>query len=280
MDVEHAEGRRMTPSAALVTVTYNSSQDLKEHWAHARSLGVDWIVVDNGSSDDSALVAEGLGARVARLPRNMGFSAANNIAAEMARADCLIFLNPDVQATAEGITHLAQIAVDLDACVAPQLINPDGTEQENGRYAPYLYRKFLHYFGSGASRTAYEIVAAPGELKQVTWVIGAAIAVPASIFRQIGGWDPTFFVYYEDSDICLRARDHGYLTLLSGGVRWIHGWKRATRRSLSFQAWKMEFSSAFKFYRRYPKLLLHPRLLRTASTGYYVDVPACAQADR
>jgi len=251
-----------TPKSALITVAHNSAADLERHWSGARELGVEWIVVDNASTDDSASVAERLGATVIRLDRNSGFSAANNIAAEATDADCLIFVNPDVSCDAEGVRVLATEAKLQHALVAPQLLNGDGSTQENGRRMPYLYRKLLHFFGSRLSHAEYEVVADPGVIAQVSWVIGAAVAIPRSVFREIGGWDSTFFIYYEDSDICIRARRAGYRTLLHGDVRWTHGWARATRRSLSWRAWKFELASALKFYARYPRLLLHPRVTR------------------
>lgn len=257
-----ASGAAVSPRTALITVTFNSSDDLSSHWYGARDLNADWYVVDNASVDDSADVAEGLGATVIRLPRNLGFSAANNVGAERAGADCYIFLNPDVTPTAEGIRELARMAIERNALVAPQLTNPDGTLQENGRRLPYIYRKILHFIGHRRSLEQYEVTAVAGEVKDIAWAIGAAIAIPAEVFEKLGGWDSKFFVYYEDSDICLRARALGIATLLAGDVRWMHSWARATRRRGSLLAWRLEVSSAITFYRRYPWLLTHPRLAR------------------
>lgn len=257
--------------AALITVAYNSAEDLRKHWQGARDLDADWIVVDNASTDDSAAVAEELGARVIRLGQNIGFSGANNAGVAESDAECFIFVNPDVEVTQAGVTQLATTAVDRGALVAPQLLNTDGTPQENGRMAPFLYRKFLHFLGSAASKSDYEVVARADELLEVSWAIGAAIAVPAAIFREIGGWDDGYFIYYEDSDICLRARKLGYPTLLLGTVMWIHAWARATRKSFSWFSWRCEFSSAFRFYRTYPLLLLPPRLLPRRGSGYWRD---------
>jgi len=66
------------PLWTVVTVTYNSAEVLSACWK-GFDQAYDWVVVDNNSTDDSAAVAEELGARVVRLPANVGFSAANNI---------------------------------------------------------------------------------------------------------------------------------------------------------------------------------------------------------
>jgi GT2 family glycosyltransferase len=75
------------------------------------------------------------------------------------------------------------------------------------------------------------------------------------MFDRLGGpWDDWFFVYYEDADICLRARRLGIPTLVAGAVRWRHGWERATS-TVNARAWKREIPSMMKFYLRYPLLL-------------------------
>src|SRR5437868_3661471 len=91
-----------TPTASVITVAYNSRADLEELRGQAPS-GAEWIVMDNASSDGSADLAAELGASVLRSPRNLGFSAANNVAAKSAAGDVLIFCNPDVKTTPEGI---------------------------------------------------------------------------------------------------------------------------------------------------------------------------------
>ncbi len=260
----------MTPTVALITVTYNSARDLEEHWKGVGDLGVPWIVVDNASQDASADIAAHLGAeQVIRLPRNVGFSAANNVGTSLTSADCFIFVNPDVRVDGDSARRLAEFAVSRQALVAPQLLNGDLTVQENGRAAPYLYRKLSHFIGKG--RAEYEVVTQHGELARISWAIGAAIAIPRTIFAEIGGWDSSFFIYYEDSDICLRARAKGHPVMLLGSVRWVHAWARATRRSFSLASWKFEVKSALRFYGRYPGLLLHPRLFRFAGRVAYRD---------
>jgi N-acetylglucosaminyl-diphospho-decaprenol L-rhamnosyltransferase len=80
-----------SPLWSVVTVTYNSAAILRHCWYEA-AKPFEWIVVDNGSQDDSADVAEELGARVVRLAANVGFSAANNIGARHSSAPYLFFV--------------------------------------------------------------------------------------------------------------------------------------------------------------------------------------------
>jgi N-acetylglucosaminyl-diphospho-decaprenol L-rhamnosyltransferase len=252
-----ADGEASPPVVSLVTVTYNSAATLNACWMN---LGIDWaqwVVVDNCSSDRSAEVARDLGATVIELPRNMGFSAANNIGVEHAKGDVLVFCNPDVVVDQPGIDRLAHRAASTGAIVAPQLTNPDGSLQENGRGAPYPHRKLRHMFGSQHKLDlAYARIAHPGQFRQVVWVMGAAVAMSRGTFDRIGGWNDGYFIYYEDAEICLRALESRISTYVDGDVNWQHGWARETSRGFSMAAWKREVASAVKFYSGHLECLL------------------------
>lgn len=261
----------MADGITLVTVTYNSADDLRQSWA-CFDRALEWIVVDNRSSDDSADVARSLGARVIDSGENRGFSYANNLAAQESTAEVLIFVNPDVTVDTAGAERLASLCRERKAIVAPQLLNLDGSLQENGRGAPFLHRKVMHFLGRDSEKYRYEVTAQPGETAQVSWVMGAAVAIPRAIFDAIGGWDDGFFIYYEDADICLRAARLGYPTLLTGDVRWTHSWTRATRRKSSFKIWRIELKSGLRFYGRYLRLLVPFGLPWTRTPWYAEDV--------
>src|SRR5690606_22918973 len=109
---------------SLITVTYNSAEVLREYWTQDLGPEIEWIVVDNASSDDSAGVARELGAdHVVRLPRNVGFSAANNVGAALASGEALGFMNPDVRVVPESAIELADRALRDAVVIAPQLLN-------------------------------------------------------------------------------------------------------------------------------------------------------------
>jgi N-acetylglucosaminyl-diphospho-decaprenol L-rhamnosyltransferase len=241
---------------SLVTVTFNSAATLRHFWADWPREACEWIVVDNCSTDDSVAVAESLGARVLRLSENVGFSAANNLGARMSTGDVLGFLNPDVTATRAGVERLGSIALGSSLLVAPQLVNQDGTLQENGRGAPYPARKLAHMFAPASTMNQHYVRHVRSGIEQVVWVMGAALFASRSTFENIGGWDPGFFIYYEDSDICLRALQRGVLTFVDGDVRFVHGWARETANGKSPSVWKHEFRSAARFYAKHPHCLI------------------------
>lgn len=244
----------------IITVTFNSAHQLRAAWPCADIGLARWIVVDNASSDDSALVAEVLGAEVVRLPRNIGFAAANNIGLRQVRSPWVAFVNPDVEvAGAHDLDRLASVSVMNRALVSPQLLNTDGTMQPNARGLPFVVDKMANRSvrlpGSRPRDYTRTDLTAP---TFVAWTMGAAVMGPSETVRQLGGWDERYFIYYEDHDFGLRAWRCGVPVVVDPGVRWRHGWDRATSR-LSRTAWQHEIRSARKFYSAYPELVTRGR---------------------
>ncbi|WP_433931502.1 glycosyltransferase [Curtobacterium flaccumfaciens] len=243
----------------IVTVSFNSATELRKHWANTSlPASTRWTVVDNASTDESVSVARELGAHVIPLDSNVGFGAANNVAARSVSAQYVLFVNPDVEVRFESLPDMAKTLERKQGIVlAPQLLEPDGRLQPSGRGFPALSSKVLNRLPGADSRN-YQILASDGERRYVSWAIGAAIAMSGATFDRLG-WDERFFVYYEDSDLGLRAWKSGHPVVLDGTVRWVHAWARETA-SLNVRAWRLELPSMFKFYSRYPHLLLPPVL--------------------
>jgi GT2 family glycosyltransferase len=244
-------------SWTVVTVTYNSAETLRHCWRPADGR-YEWIVVDNHSSDESASVAEALGAKVIRLPRNVGFSRANNLGAARATGDPLLFANPDLVIEPNDLPALERHLDRHGGLVAPQLLDADGTPQSNGRGFPYmttpLGNRRLWPFTRLHRR--HRIYAAPGEARWAAWTTGAALAVRRSDFDAIGRWDERFFLYYEDVEIGLRSWRHGRPVAVLGDVRWVHHWRRATNTFRWSRAHNLEIRAAITFYSGHPEFVL------------------------
>lgn len=240
---------------SVVTVTYNSAEDIRAMWDHGQALGrVEWIVVDNASNDDSAEAARTAGAsRVISLPKNVGFGSANNVGLGVARGRYVLFANPDLAVDYDDLASLADHIDEIGGLVAPQLLNLDGTPQPNGRGFPTIWNKIGNHLRRD-EHSEYRLWAGITERRPVCFAIGAALAGARAEFDRLGGWDESFFVYYEDSDICMREWLTGGRVTVVGDVRWVHRWARETA-SFRWKPWKLELASMRRFYTRYPSLL-------------------------
>jgi GT2 family glycosyltransferase len=239
---------------SVVTVTYNSAETLRSCWSSAEKP-FDWIVVDNCSADSSAEVAEELGARVFRLPENVGFSRANNFGVDQSNSPYLLFANPDLVVSPDGFDALRAHLDRYGGVAAPQLLSTNGEPQPNGRGFPYVTAKLgnRNLWPFSKLHAGYRVLAGPDEAVWVSWVIGAAVAMRRSDFLAIGGWNERFFIYYEDAEICLRAWRNGLPVALLGEVRWTHHWSRATNTLRWSKAHWHELRAARTFYRMHPE---------------------------
>jgi N-acetylglucosaminyl-diphospho-decaprenol L-rhamnosyltransferase len=192
--------------------------------------GLETIVVDNASTDGTAAVLRRHAGHVRAIVNdtNAGFSAANNQAAREARGDVLFFLNSDTELLGDDVVeHLAAVAEAGDVGIAgPLLLNPDGTVQASCAAHPGVVRAVL--VATGAHRllpAALRARVAPehwphDRVLDTGWVMGAAMAVRASVFAELGGFWPT--MYAEDQDLAYRAQQLGLRVRFDPAIRVVH----------------------------------------------------------
>jgi GT2 family glycosyltransferase len=195
---------------SVVVANWNRKELLRACLASlARQTGVEseTIVVDNGSTDGSAAMADEFGARVIRNAENRGFCAANNQGIAAARGEFIALLNNDAEAEPGWLAALLRVCASRSEVgmaaskilvwedpsridKAGHLIFPDG--QNRGR-------------GSGAlDQGQYD------REEEVLWPDGCAAMYRKSMLDQIGGFDEDFFAYGDDAELGLRARIAGW----------------------------------------------------------------------
>lgn len=177
----------------VITVTYNSAHclpALATTLAHVPQV----IVVDNASADDTVQTAKQLLANATLLASdtNLGFGRANNWGLEQVKTPYALLLNPDCEASPQAIAQLVAAAKRWPdaAMLAPQIQTPSGQAELNYRW-PSTYWPSA---GPGASADCC-----------VGFVCGAAILLNMANMQTVGGFDPSFFLYYEDDDLCCRT---------------------------------------------------------------------------
>ena len=178
-----------------------------------RSLGdqgisIEIIVVDNGSLDGStAAAAAGFpDIQLVKPGRNLGFAAGANAGARHSRGEFLLFLNPDVELAPRCLRDLLLEFKDPRvAVVGPSIhVMASGDTEYGATTDPFGYPVAL-------------IRAAPP-----VYVPGCALMTRADVFRTVGGFDPRFFMFVEDVDLCWRVLLAGWDVRVVPGALALH----------------------------------------------------------
>jgi GT2 family glycosyltransferase len=212
-------------TVAVVVVTYNSERLLPDLIASlAPGLeGVDWhlTVADNDSGDDSvgALGRLAPEATVVEMGRNAGYAAGINAAVAAAKPfDAVLVLNPDIRLAPGCVPELLSVLRRRRAGIAvPRIV------RANGDFSPSLRREptILRAFGDavfGANRMGRfpafgEVITDRSHYTdevRADWAEGSIMLIDRACWDACGGWDETFFLYSEETEYALRARDHGF----------------------------------------------------------------------
>ena len=204
-----------SPRASIVIPVFNQFEHtlrcLRALAEHPTALTLEIIVVDDGSSDETAaLLPQVDGLRYHRRAANGGFIAACNDGATLARGGMLVFLNNDtvpqpgwLEALLGTFSQHANVGL-----AGAQLVYPDGLLQEAGGW--------VYSDGSAANRGRFESPQDPrfNYVLDVDYCSGAAIALPRHLFAAVGRFGEEFRpAYYEDTDLAFKVRAAGHRVL-------------------------------------------------------------------
>ena len=190
------------------------------------------IIVDNGSIDGSARLAKKMYPQIKLIEngRNLGFCVGNNIGIKHSSGDIVVLLNNDTIVDRNWIKEILKYAQDPRVGIIGCKLYFPGTKiiQSLG-----FRMRFLGYWESiGAGQ---EDNGQFDKFGCVDYVSGAALAVKRKVLDKIGLLDPTFYAYYEDVDICYRARQAGYKVVTSNAIVYHYGslsWNRLPIRKM------------------------------------------------
>ena len=220
-------GNPLSPVAftAVVTVTYNSSAALGEFLKSVKSsepFPPVVTVADNLSADvdETRNIASSFGATVLSLGRNLGYGGAINAAVRSVPLsfEFVLVSNPDVLIHPGAISALQEVmrANPRAAAAGPRVLNSDGTTYPSARRIPSLRTGVGHAFFSRIwpSNPWTRSYRAENEIgtgvRSVGWLSGACVLIRRSAFDEVGGFDPAFFMYFEDVDLGYRFGRAGW----------------------------------------------------------------------
>ncbi len=214
-------------AVAVVVVTYNSAGLMSDLVASLpQGLGtVPWqlVVVDNASSDDTLGTVRRLAphARLIGTGRNAGYAAGINAGVAAAGPHtAVLVLNPDVRLGSGCVDHLLRAVREPRVGVAvPRLVDAESVRIDSMRREPTIRRTLadalLGARRAGRHPALGEVVTDPllYEREQVTdWAEGSTQLISAECWSACGPWDESYFLYSEETEFGLRARDLGFET--------------------------------------------------------------------
>jgi len=214
---------------AAVVVTYNSEEHIV---ALLDSLRSEFertpgcvIVVDNGSVDGTLALLDAREDITVVRSSNTGFAGGVNTGVRAApEHSTILVLNPDATVSPGAIGSMLR-ALDTPGIgiVAPRMLEADGSLSPSLRREPSLLRAGgLSFTKLPAFAERVEDPRAYVHAHTVDWAVGAALLISRECFDRLGGFDETYFLYSEETDFCLRARDAGWQTLYTPTAEVMH----------------------------------------------------------
>lgn len=204
------------PLVSIIVVTYNSQPYIKECLQSIKKIqysNVELIIVDNNSTDNTVALATQL-LKNARFPstiktstQNDGYAQANNDAAVSSKGKYIFIVNPDTRVS-ESVLEALVFAAEKNKYVAalqptvrllnkPSLINLTG--------------KVTHFLGFDWIKDYQKKQLPPAQI--LSSFSGSGVLIRKEVFIKLGGYDPFYFMYFEDSDLSWRLRLAGYSIL-------------------------------------------------------------------
>jgi len=182
-----------------------------------------------------------------------GFGANHNQAFSYCGTEYFCVMNPDISVTEDPFpTLLPYISERNIAIIAPIIVNMNGGIEHNARYFPtpwgLVKKVFGRYDGVYPRRDQQS-------LEYPDWIAGMFMLIDSNSYASLSGFDEAFFLYYEDVDLCARARKEGMVVALCQDVSVVHDARRSSHKDLKYFKWHITSVARFflKHAMRFPK---------------------------
>jgi GT2 family glycosyltransferase len=232
--------QRQPPDVSVIIITRNTralaGEAVRSVLAGEPSVAREILVVDNGSSDDTAtaLPREFPQIQLLRSEKNLGFARAVNLAAKNATGEFLLLLNSDAQLKPDALSLALQWLRANPGCAVAgsQLLNADGSRQNSIANFPTLATELLNKSLLRRLRPQKH----PGKERlftnpiEVETVVGAFMLIRKFAWDAIGGLDERFFFFFEETDFCLQVRHKNLRVMHLPQVQVWHGQGQTARQ--------------------------------------------------
>jgi N-acetylglucosaminyl-diphospho-decaprenol L-rhamnosyltransferase len=228
----------MKPQLSIIIISFNTRDItlacLESVYAQTRETGFEVIVLDNASTDGSAdaVAARFPAVLLIRNPTNLGFAGGNNAAVRHASGEYLLLLNPDTVVLDGAIDKLMAFArARPEAGIwggrtlfADGSLNATYCWKRQTVWSAFCCGTGLSSMFRGSRVLDPEAMGAWNreETPEVDIVSGCFLLITRALWDKLGGFDPAFFMYGEEADMCLRAREQGARPRITTAATIIH----------------------------------------------------------
>ncbi|MCU1656874.1 MAG: glycosyltransferase [Pseudonocardiales bacterium] len=237
----------MTSPIGVVAVTYSPGASLETFLtslAAATEHPLDVVLADNGSTDGSVEAAGGRpGVRVVETGGNLGYGRAANLGVHDTTAEFVVVANPDIEWEAGSLDQLLAAAHrwPQGAAFGPLIHTPDGAIYPSARALPSLGRGIGHalfgwWWPSNPWTAAYRVETESPRERTAGWLSGSCLLLRRDAFDAVGGFDPGFFMYFEDLDLGERLGRAGWQNVYVPSAVVRHAGGHATSRDAARMA--------------------------------------------
>lgn len=199
------------PLVSVLIINWNGEKILPECLKtilNQEYKNIEVIVVDNNSSDNSvAVIKQFKQVKIIKSSQNLGFAGGNNLGVTKAKGKYVLLLNTDTNVPKDFLKKLVDVIENDDAIgvVQPKILYEDKTINSLGGYLTTT--GFLYYPGYGKMDTLAEYK----KQKKVFTAFGACMLVRKEVIDTVGLFDDDYFMYFEETDFCMRV--------------WLAGWQ-------------------------------------------------------
>lgn len=266
-------------TVSVIIVNYNTEKLLnnciKSIKEHTKDVDYEIIVIDNASIDNSQTTIANNYPEVnfIKLSENIGFGQANNKGFEVAKGEFVLLLNSDTILLNNAIKIFSDFMNNHKnekiGAIGGQLLEIDGiTKNHSSSSFPSFRAEFKEEINRISRAFLKKDVLIKLNEKQlpenrecidVEYVTGADLFMPMKVLREIGTFDPLFFMYYEETDLQKRMQKAGYKRLIIGNTKIIHleGASFDATKKISGLRLLMIEESKFKYFKKHKPFLAY-----------------------
>ena len=273
-------------SAAVVVVNHNTREDLLACLESLEKAGAaEIVVVDSGSTDGSLQAAEEAFPAVRRLALpNIGYGKAANAGVALTAAPAVVLANADTRFASGAAADLGGYLADHPdvGAAGPMIRFPDGRPQMSARAFPSMGQAIGHalfglWWPTNPWTRAYRLTDWDHVTERdVDWLSGCCLAVRREAFDAVDGFDPAYFMFVEDVDLCARLNDAGWRVVFAPVTEVVHAIGSAVSRRRFRMVLEHARSLDWFFSHRYTNVtgrLIRP-LIRIGLAGWVLSTIA------